>query len=160
MHIYIASDHAGFKLKSILVPFLGAEGHHVHDCGPASFNVEDDYPDYIVPMARRVAEDELSVGIGIGASGQGEAMAANRIPGVRAAVYYGEARGEQTDAVGTILNLLQSTRAHNNANVLCLGARFISEQDAKHAVQLWLSTPFSGVARHARRIAKIERPSA
>jgi ribose 5-phosphate isomerase B len=156
MHVYIASDHAGFKLKNILVSFLGEEGYHVHDCGPASFNVEDDYPDYILPMARRVAEDEQSVGIGIGASGQGEAMAANRVQGVRAAVYYGEARGEQTDAAGTILNLLQSTRAHNNANVLCIGARFISEQDAKHAVQLWLSTPFSGEARHARRIAKID----
>lgn len=154
MHIYIASDHAGFKLKNLLVSFLAHEGHHVHDCGPAAFNVEDDYPDYIVPMARRVAEDDHSVGIGIGASGQGEAMAANRVTGARAAVYYGEARGEQTDAAGTILNLLQSTRAHNNANILCIGARFISEQDAKHAVQLWLSTPFSGEARHARRIAK------
>lgn len=154
MHIYIASDHAGFKLKNMLVSFLSHEGHHVHDCGPATFNVEDDYPDYIVPMARRVAEDDHSVGIGIGASGQGEAMAANRVKGARAAVYYGEARGEQTDAAGAILNLLQSTRAHNNANILCIGARFISEQDAKHAVQLWLSTPFSGEARHARRIAK------
>lgn len=156
MHVYIASDHAGFKLKSILVPFLEAEGYHAHDCGPSTFNVEDDYPDYIMPMVRRVVEDERSVGVAIGASGQGEAMAANRISGARAAVYYGEARGEQTDAGGTILNLLQSTRAHNNANVLCLGARFISEQDAKHAVQLWLSTPFSGEVRHARRIAKLD----
>lgn len=156
MHVYIASDHAGYKLKAMLVSFLGSEGHHVYDCGPNTFEVEDDYPDYLMPMARRVAEDTTSVGIGIGASGQGEAMAANRIPGVRAAVYYGEARGEQTDAAGTILNLLQSTRAHNNANVLCLGARFISEQDAKHAVQLWLATPFSHEPRHARRIAKLD----
>lgn len=156
MHVYIASDHAGYKLKSILISFLGAEGFRVHDCGPTAFNVEDDYPDYLMPMARRVAEDDTSFGIGIGASGQGEAMAANRVPGVRAAVYYGEARGEQTDAAGTILNLLQSTRAHNNANILCIGARFISEQDAKHAVQLWLSTPFSGEVRHARRIAKLD----
>ena len=145
MKIYLASDHAGYELKEALTPFLRERGFEVEDVGPTVFDPEDDYPDYILPMAAKVAEDKGSFGIGIGASGQGEAMVANRIKGVRAAVYYGSQD-----------NILTLSREHNDANILCLGARFMSIEEAKGAVLLWLQTPFSGEERHARSIKKID----
>ncbi len=156
MKIYIASDHAGFALKSKLVSFVQSLGHSVEDLGPFAMNTEDDYPDFVKPLAARVAEEDESCGIVIGASGQGEAIAANRTRGIRAVVYYGTPSQSQTDAEGNILNLIQSTRAHNNANVLSLGARFISEDDACETVALWLSTPFAKEERHMRRIVKLD----
>ena len=156
MTIYFASDHAGFPLKSALVPFVQSLGHSVEDCGPATLAPDDDFPDYVLPCARKVAGDAGSFGIILGASGEGEAMAANQVRGVRAAVYYGEAARAQTDEAGNVLNLVQSVRAHNDANILSLGARFISEDAAKAAVKLFLATPFSGDARHMRRIAKLD----
>ena len=156
MTICIASDHAGFDLKSKLIVFVRSLGHGVEDCGPAFLQTDDDFPDYVLPLAKKVAEEKGSFGIVIGASGQGEAMAANRIKGVRAAVYYGVVTKNQTDEGGNILNLIQSMRAHNDANVLSLGARFLSEGDAKEAVKLFLATPFSGDERHLRRIAKLD----
>ena len=156
MHIFFASDHAGFDLKSKLIPFVRDMGHEVEDCGPSARTDNDDFPDYVLPMARKVAEGAGSFGIAVGASGQGEAMAANRVRGIRAAVYYGEAFGSQTDAQGNILNLIQSTRAHNDANVLSLGARFLTDEAAKSAVRMFLDTPFSGDERHSRRIAKLD----
>ena len=83
-------------------------------------------------------------------------MAANRVKGIRAAVYYGDSFAEQTDESGNILNLIQSVRAHNNANILSLGARFLSDEAARNAVKLFLDTPFSGDERHVRRIAKLD----
>lgn len=156
MKIFFASDHAGFGLKSKLVPFVQSLGHEVEDCGPAALNDGDDFPDYILPCAQKMAEDKGSLGIVIGASGQGEAMAANRVKGIRAAVYYGDSFAEQTDTSGNILNLIQSVRAHNDANVLSLGARFLSEAAAKAAVKLFIETPFSDDERHKRRIAKLD----
>ena len=156
MIVYFASDHAGFNLKSILIPFVKSLDHEVEDCGPASLAPDDDFPDYVIPCAQKVAQNKGSFGIVIGASGQGEAMAANRVRGVRAAVFYGDATGEQTDESGNILNLIQSTRAHNNANILSLGARFLTEDAAKAAVKLFLDTPFSGDERHVRRIAQLD----
>ena len=156
MNIYIASDHAGFALKSALIPFVQSLGHEVEDYGPSSLQDGDDFPDYIIPCAQKVAGDKDSFGIVIGASGQGEAMAANRVKGARAAVFYGDSSHEQTDESGNILNLLQSTRAHNNANILALGARFITNEVAKSAVKLFLDTPFSDDERHVRRIAKLD----
>jgi ribose 5-phosphate isomerase B len=154
--IYLASDHAGFGLKDALAAFLSEHGYIVDDLGPTTFNKDDDYPDLIAPLARAVAEDKHSLGIAIGASGQGEAIAANRIKGVRAVVYYGPARGVQTDSSGKQLDLLLSTRAHNDANVLCLGARFITQEEAKEKTLLWLQTPFSNEERHVRRIARLD----
>ncbi len=156
MNVYFASDHAGFALKQKLMPYVESLGCHVFDLGPSAFVEGDDYPDYIIPLARKVAGEPESFGIAIGASGQGEAMACNRVPGVRAAIYYGEAMQAQSDAEGNILNLMQSARAHNNANILSIGARFISDDDAMQAVKTFLETPFSGDARHARRIAKLD----
>ena len=142
--IYLASDHAGFELKEALILFLKERGHEVEDVGPTTFSPQDDYPDYILPMAAKVAEERGSFGIGIGTSGQGEAMVANRVKGARAAVYYGSQD-----------NILTLSREHNNANILCLGARFVSAEEAKRAVELWLQTPFSKEERHVRRIAKL-----
>ncbi len=152
--IYIASDHAGFELKESISIFLKEHGVTVEDQGPLSLDPTDDYPDYILPMAAKVAQHKGSYGIAIGASGQGEAMVANRIKGVRAAVYYGPAHQSQTDTDGKSLDLLTSTRVHNDANVLALGARFLSVEEAKKAVLTWLQTAFSGDERHMRRIAK------
>jgi ribose 5-phosphate isomerase B len=156
MRIYIASDHAGFELKEALTVFLRERGIEVDDSGATAFNTEDDYPDFILPMAAKTAQDKGSFGIGIGASGQGEAIVANRVKGARAVVYYGHAPHTQTDAAGKVLDMLESTRLHNDANILCLGARFLTIDQAKEAVGRWLAAPFSNDERHARRIKKID----
>lgn len=142
--VYFASDHAGYELKEILMQFLAERGVQTEDLGPSSLVPDDDYPDYMVPLASRVVGQEGAYGIGIGGSGQGEAMAINRIKGARAAVFYG----------GT-LDVVKATREHNNANILCLGARFVSQEQAKAAVELFLSTLFSNDERHVRRITKL-----
>jgi ribose 5-phosphate isomerase B len=157
--IFLASDHAGFDLKNELVAFVRDElGYVVEDCGAHHLDAADDYPDFVHEAARRVAaEPRQCRGIVLGASGQGEAMVANRYPGVRAAVYYGNPAVKQTDAAGEALDLLTGTRIHNDANVLSLGARFLTPEDAKAAVQQWLQAEFSGDERHVRRIRKLER---
>jgi ribose 5-phosphate isomerase B len=160
--IYCASDHAGFELKQKLVSFLTGLGHSVVDCGPEVYVETDDYPLYVQSAARKVAQDRQanieSFGIILGASGQGEAIAVNRIPHIRSVVYYGEpcTAHVQIDADGHELSLLQSTRLHNNANILSLGAKFLTQQQAEEAVVVWLNTPFSGEERHVRRLAEIE----
>lgn len=154
--VYLASDHAGFQLKEALTPFLREAGHEVEDCGALSLQPEDDYPDFILPCARKVAQDPGSFGIILGASGQGEAMAANRVPGARCAVYYGPAGQEQTDAAGATLSLLASVRAHNDANMLSLGARFLSLEQAQGAVASFLAATFGHEERHVRRIGKLD----
>ena len=141
----MASDHAGFELKQKLAEFLIAEGHEVEDCGPRYYNPTDDYPNYIIPCAKKVAQNKGSFGIVAGLSGQGEAMAANRVRGVRAAVYY----GGPTD-------VLKLSREHNDANVLSLGARFVSPEEAQKAVALWLDTHFMNEERHMRRIKELD----
>jgi ribose 5-phosphate isomerase B len=143
--IFIASDHAGFELKNILKSFLSNQNYEVEDCGPLVFDPHDDYPDYVLPCAQKVAQNNGSFGIVVGLSGQGEAIAANRVLGVRAAVYYG---GPE--------EILTLSRQHNNANVLSLGAKFIPPEEAKEAVLLWLGTDFSADERHVRRIGKID----
>lgn len=153
--IYIAADHAGYSLKEVLVSHLSSRGHEVEDCGAFSSVLDDDYPDYVRPCAEKVAAEQGAFGIVIGASGQGEAMAANRVPGVRAAVYYGGSSTQQLDAQGNELTLLASVRAHNDANILSLGARFLTEEEAIHATNLFLATSFSGEERHMRRIEKL-----
>jgi ribose 5-phosphate isomerase B len=154
LKIHIASDHAGFELKEALITFLRERGLDVEDDGPSSLNPEDDYPDYILTMASKVAQNKEAYGIALGASGQGEAMVANRIKGVRAAVYYGPAKQAQKDAEGKTLDILASTREHNDANILSIGARFVSPEEAKEAVLMWLGTAFSGAERHVRRLSK------
>lgn len=150
MKIYIASDHAGFQTKQDLIPFLKERGLEVIDFGPRFYEHEDDYPDYISVVARKVSEDFLVDsnirGIVIGWSGQGEAIVANRFPNVRCAVFYGGPK-----------HVLSLTRDHNDANVLSLGAHFLTKEDVQKSVLLWLTTKFSGDERHIRRIEKIEK---
>lgn len=149
MKIYVASDHAGFELKEKLRTWLVELGYEVKDFGSFSHNKHDDYPDFIKPLAGEIsANPGIAKGIILGASGQGEAMTANRFKKVRAAVYYG---GDN--------EIIKLSREHNDANVLSLGARFLSEDEAKSAVKLWLKVDFNGIGeneRHARRIKKID----
>ena len=152
--VYIAADHAGFALKEALIPFITSLSYEVEDCGASEYAEGDDYPDIIAPCAKKVAADQGSMGIIIGASGQGEAMVANRERGVRAAVYYGSPQGNQTDRDGKELSLLQSVREHNDANILSLGARFLTEEEAQEAVRTFLMTPASTDERHVRRRGK------
>lgn len=147
MKIYIGADHAGFEMKEALKKNLEELGHQVEDKGAFKYQPDDDYPDFVIPTAQAVANDpEQSRGIVIGGSGQGEAMAANRVKGVRAAVFY-----------GGNFEIIELSRKHNNANILSLGARFIDGELAKKAVKLWLETPFEGEGgRHKRRITKFD----
>ena len=154
MKIYLGTDHAGYELKNKLRDYLTGLGHEVDDKGPFAFDKEDDYPDFVRPCAEAVASDAESIGIVLGASGQGEAMCANRVPGARCALYYGKA-GSQTDMSGLTLDMISSTRQHNHANMLSLGARFLSEEEAKSAVDTFIKTAFSNEERHARRVAKL-----
>ena len=144
--VFLASDHAGFELKEALIPFLSERGFEVEDLGPKTFESEDDYPDFIIPLARKVVEVGGSFGIIIGMSGEGEVMAANRVKGARAALYTGGPR-----------DILTLSRMHNDANILSLGSRFLTPGEAKEAALAWLMTDFSGEERHVRRIAKLDQ---
>lgn len=160
MKVYIAADHAGFELKNVLSSFVRDElGHDVEDCGASVFDPADDYPDIIADAARKLSSDAArgieSRAILIGASGQGEAIVANRFKGVRAVVFYG-GDGKQIDGTGQSLSMIVSTRSHNDANALSLGARFIDMHRAQEAVREWLLAPFSQEERHVRRIRRID----
>lgn len=161
MKIYLAADHGGFALKEKLKPFVASLGHEVIDCGAFSLDMNDDYPVFIQDAAKKVAADVGqsidSRAIVIGGSGQGEAFAANRIRGVRAVVYYGEPARKQIDADGKELDMITSTREHNNSNVLSLAGRFLTEEEAKAAVKKWLEIPYEKAERHERRHAMLEQ---
>ena len=144
--IVLGTDHAGFELKEEIKKYLLSKGYEVDDKGAHSFDEEDDYPDFIFPAAKEVAKGKNSLGIIFGGSGQGQAICANRVNGIRAAVY-------NTNN----LELITLSKLHNNANVLSIGARFISKTDAIKAVSLWLSTEFTGEERHIRRIKKLDK---
>ena len=145
--IYIGTDHAGYKLKEELRAYLERTGYKVIDKGAFEFSPNDDYPDFIKPVAKAVAAARgRAMGIVLGGSGIGECIAANKVRGVRAALVY----DSQTARL---------SREHNDANVISLGARTASGKPttAKRLVKLWLETPFSRESRHKRRIKKIER---
>jgi len=147
MKVIIGSDHAGYELKEKLKEYLTELGFGLEDMGPYNFDPLDDYPDFIIPVAKGVAENlDENKGIIIGGSGQGEAIVANKVKGIRAAVYYGEQLG-----------IVKLSRIHNDANILSLGARFLTEEKAKEAVKLWLETSFPGEERHKRRVEKIKK---
>ena len=144
--VLLGSDHAGFSLKNTVKDFLLAEGFKVEDQGAFTLDEGDDYPDLIRIVARRVASSpEDFVGIIFGGSGQGEAIVANRLPGVRAVVYYGGSS-----------EIIKLSRQHNDANILSIGARFVTAEEVLPLIKLWLTTPFSGEDRHERRIKKID----
>ena len=145
--IFLGCDHAGFEMKEKLKVYLAELGYQAEDMGASSYDEQDDYPDFIRQVADAVARDpENNRGIVLGGSGQGEAMVANRVKGVRAAVlyFYNE-------------NIIRLSREHNNANILSLGARFLNDEEAKRAVKLWLEASFPGDERHKRRILKIDK---
>lgn len=146
MQILIASDHAGFALKAELKEYLKEQGYTVQDEGAYEEKEGDDYPDFVSLVAKQVSSSPNECrGIVIGGSGQGEAMCANRYPHVRAAVLY------HYDE-----HIIHLSRLHNNANVLSLGARFLSSDEAKKAVTVWLTTEFSNEERHNRRNTKLD----
>ena len=141
--IVLATDHAGFELKEYVKNFLQNKGYNIKDFGALEYDSLDDYPDFIIPAAKYIAEHNL-IGIIFGGSGQGEAMAANRIKGIRAAVFYNGPN-----------EIVELSRMHNNANILSIGARFLSNQEAESIIELWLSTDFEE-GRHEKRINKLD----
>lgn len=175
MKISIASDHAGFELKKFLIEELLNSGYDVYDHGAHELVPEDDYPTYISYVAKDISTYEEAriqghesshtvhglekgnrhhVGIVIGGSGQGEAIVANKFPHVRAATVYG---GRDVGGSRELLEkIVKLSREHNDSNILSLGARFMSQEEALDMVKLWLETDFGGDDRHARRIEEIE----
>ena len=143
MKIALASDHAGYEYKQLIARRLTELGHEVHDYGTHSADPVD-YPDFIFPAAAAVARGECERGIVLGGSGNGEAMAANRLIGVRCALCWS-------------VETAQLARAHNDANVISIGERTVDAQTALQMVETWLDTPFAG-GRHQRRIAKLDSP--
>ena len=144
MKIHLATDHAGLDLKNSIREYLINQGYDVKDHGAYEYDALDDYPDFIIPCAKAVSKDLNSRGIIFGGSGQGEAMAANRIKGVRAAVFY-----------NGLDEIIQLSRQHNNANILSIGARFMMESEIQSAIEIWLKEPFEG-GRHVKRIEKLD----
>jgi ribose 5-phosphate isomerase B len=142
MRVHLGSDHAGFELKSKIAARLRELGHEPVDHGPHELDPDDDYPPYCLRAASGAVAEAGSLAIVIGGSGNGEAIAANKVTGARCAL----AHNEDTARLG---------RAHNDANVMSLGARMISESDALRFVEIFVTTSFSGDVRHARRIAQL-----
>jgi ribose 5-phosphate isomerase B len=142
MRVHLGSDHAGFELKQHLLGWLAERGHEVVDHGADSYRADDDYPPYCVATGAAVVADPGSLGIVIGGSGNGEAIAANKVRGVRAALVWTE-------------DTARLAREHNDANVVSLGARQYSQDVAVRLVEVFLGTPFSGDPRHVRRIGML-----
>lgn len=160
MKVYLGTDHAGFELKEKIKSTLLEKGYEVEDMGADHFDNGDDYTQFISKVGAAVSADPESKGIVLGGSGQAEAMLANKYPHVRAALFYGPVVAKQPiDAKGSLAqdgyDLIRLSRIHNNANILSLGARFVTEEEALQAVSIWLETAFANEERHARRIAEI-----
>ncbi|WP_285707554.1 ribose-5-phosphate isomerase [Microtetraspora sp. NBRC 16547] len=142
MRVYIGADHAGYELKNHLVSWLKEQNHEVVDCGPFVYDAEDDYPAFVLRAAQGVAGDPGSLGVVLGGSGNGEQIAANKVRGIRAALAWND-------------DTARLAREHNDANVISLGGRMHPVEDAVRFVEIFLSTPFTGAERHARRIAQL-----
>jgi ribose 5-phosphate isomerase B len=142
MKISLGSDHAGFEYKQALAEMLRTQGHDVIDCGTHSAD-STDYPLWCIPAAEKVASGEAEKGIVVGGSGNGEAIAANKVKGIRCAIAWSDETAKLASQ-------------HNNANVLSIGERMVSLETAKRLVDLWLSTPFEG-GRHLKRIEELAK---
>ena|SRR3989344_144079 len=142
--IYLGSDHGGFEFKEQIKQYLAEKGIRIEDMGAHNLNPTDDYTDFIIPVSEKVVLAPDSLGIVFGRSGNGEAIAANKIDGIRAALCLNETMAEKA-------------RDHNNANILSLGADYISLEDAKKIVQKFIDTPFSNEERHVRRLKRVEQ---
>ncbi|MBI2655491.1 RpiB/LacA/LacB family sugar-phosphate isomerase [Candidatus Woesearchaeota archaeon] len=143
--VFLAADHAGFDMEQYIKSHLQKNGYQVEDCGASKYDAEDDYPEFMLRAAKKVSSNKGSKAIIFGGSGQGEAIVANKVKGIRAAVYNCKN-----------LDLIRLSRTHNNANILSIGARFIGREHALKAVKLWLLTDFSGGPRHKRRLKQME----
>lgn len=144
MRVHLGCDHAGFEFKNLLAEHLLANGHEVVDHGAHEYDALDDYPPFCVAAAQAVVADDGSLGVVMGGSGNGEQIAANKVAGVRAALAWS-------------VETASLARQHNNANVIGLGARMHSTEDAFAIVDAFLATPFSGDERHQRRIDLLSR---
>ena len=144
MRVHLGCDHAGFEFKNLLAEHLLANGHEVVDHGAHEYDALDDYPPFCVAAAQAVVADDGSLGVVMGGSGNGEQIAANKVAGVRAALAWS-------------VETASLARQHNNANVIGLGARMHSTEDAFALVDAFLATPFSGDERHQRRIDLLSR---
>lgn len=145
--IYLASDHRGYEVKEKLKLWLAEWDYEFEDLGPFEYDPEDDYPDFVYRVGEKVSADpDNSCGIVMGKSGQGEAIVANKYKRVRAALYYGK-----------FPEALRLSKEHNHANVLSLAVTFMTEDETKEAVKLWLTTPFTFEERHIRRLKEIEQ---
>lgn len=144
MSIYLGADHGGFDLKEKIKSYLASIDMKTEDMGAMTLNPDDDYPDFIIPVAKKVVSDPGSLGIIIGRSGNGEAIAANKVTGIRAAVCLNE-------------KMAVKAKEHNNANILSLGADYLTLEDAKKIVKEFIETSFSGKERHIRRLEKISK---
>jgi len=142
MRIYLGSDHAGFELKNHLVARLKELGHEPVDCGPHEYVATDDYPPFVMAAAKGAADEPGSLAVVIGGSGNGEVIAANKVPGTRAALVW----SEETATLA---------RQHNDANVISVGGRMHSVEEATRFVELFIATPFSQDPRHIRRIGML-----
>ncbi|MEV5574042.1 ribose-5-phosphate isomerase [Spirillospora sp. NPDC052269] len=142
MRVFLGSDHAGYELKEHLVDWLKNNGHEPVDCGAFVYDAVDDYPPFVLRAAERTVADPGSLGIVIGGSGNGEAIAANKIKGARAALVFSD-------------DTARLAREHNDANIISLGARQYSVEDATRFVELFLGTPYSKEPRHTRRITML-----
>ncbi|CAM2836358.1 ribose-5-phosphate isomerase [Saccharomonospora xinjiangensis] len=142
VRVYLGSDHAGYELKNHLVTHLREQGHEVTDVGPHVYDAADDYPAFCIETARRVVDDEGSLGIVIGGSGNGEQIAANKVPGARAGLAWS-------------VETAKLTREHNHAQLIGVGARMHSLEEATEIVEAFLATPASEDARHVRRVGQI-----
>jgi ribose 5-phosphate isomerase B len=159
--IYIASDHTGFELKKELMLYIKSLGFEPIDIGPFEYDADDDYPDFIRPAAVAVAGDAGSFGVLLGGSGQGEAMSANRVKGARAAVFYGGVLAKiAVDIEGNMstdpYEIVKLTRQHNNANIISFGTRFMTVEEIKEAIKIFIETKSSEAERHVRRVKKID----
>lgn len=160
MKIYLATDHAGFEMKEKIKAFLLEKNFDVEDCGAFTFDPADDYPDFISLAAEKISAHPEDRAIIFGGSGQAEQMVANKYPGVRCALFYApRIPVHSADVSGRMstdpYEMIRLTREHNDANILSLGARLLTDEEAMHAVALWLATPFSNDPRHVRRIQKM-----
>lgn len=162
MTIALSTDHTGLEQLKELQDFLEELGYDCRNFGPSQLKPDDDYPDYITPAAKAVAAGDCQFGIILGGSGQGEAMAANRVKGARCAVFYGPAVPRKVvDISGRVSHdpyeIARLSRLHNNANMISLAARFVSLEDMKNVIKLWLQTDYANEERHQRRIEKLDK---
>jgi ribose 5-phosphate isomerase B len=146
--IYISGDHAGFEYKEKLKNWLNSQKYPVEDLGPKTYDSKDDYPDYTFPLAEKVSKNKNSKGIVIAGSGIGEVIAANKVKNIRAVLFHSS---------NNLKKFLETSRIHDDTNVLCFGSRFVTLDQAKKGIKIWLNTKFKNETRHKRRLGKISK---